>query len=225
MHADSYIPPRDADFDNWIVNFDSLITASPADYGLTAPDAVIIAGVTTTWSNAYALAIDPGTRTAPTVAAKDTARASAEATVRPFAINVRNNASVTDLDKVALGLTIPSLTPTPIPAPIVAPSIALLAATVLSMRMTHKQPGAAGKEKPFGAIGVELHISVGLVPAVDPQQAAYWNTVTKSPFIVPFSAADQGKVATFFGRYVTRSGPGGLAQKGPWSAPLALNVI
>ena len=220
-----YIPPKDADFDLWAVNFDTLLTANPTDYGLEAADAVIVAGVVATWSAAFLLATDPGTRTAPTVAAKDAARASAEAVIRPYAVSISLNSAVSDLLKTGIGVTVRSVTPTPIPAPGTAPDISIVSAIPMVQTLAFKEPGSSGKSKPFGSTGVEVFRSVGTVAATDPAQASYNAVVTKSPFVQNFAAEDQGKIVTYFARFVTRSGPGGVAQTGPWSAAFSLSIM
>jgi hypothetical protein len=223
--ASPYIPARDSLFSSWLLNFATLIAASPTDYGLIAGDATAITAQNTAFQAAYLLATDPGTRTSVTVAAKDTARSNAEGVVRPYAMRIRNNTTVSDGLKVGLGLTIPSTTPTPVPPPIVAPELGILSAIVGTTRLTYKEPGAAGKAKPYGSIGVEYSRAIGTVPAVDPAQGSIWGTATKSPFQMAHDPADAGKVCTLFGRFVTRSGPGGIAQSGPWSAPLTFNLM
>jgi hypothetical protein len=220
-----YIPPKDADFANWVTNFDGLLSVAPTVYGLEAADATLVSAVVATWDLAYAQAIDPPTRTAPTVAAKDAARASAEAVIRPYAVQISLNAAVADLDKTAIGVTVPSLTPTPIPAPVNAPDIAIVSAIPLQQTLSFAEPGAVGKSKPFGVTGCEVFRNIGLVPATDPAQAIYSATKTKSPFRETFIADDQGKIVTYFCRWSTRSGPGGTAQFGPWSAPLTLSIM
>lgn len=225
MAAD-YIPAKDADFDAWLTNFSALITATPTAYGLTAPDAVIIAAQKTAFAAALATATDPSTRTAPAVAAKDAARALAVATVRPYAINVKLNASVTNSQRSDLGLTINSFPPTPIPAPVTAPALVLVQATPLSHQLRfYDVTTPTSKAKPYGVIGLEVRRAIGTSPAVDPDSAAYLTTWGKSPNLSTFSSGDVGKVATYFGRWVTRSGPGGRQQTGPWSTALAVTVI
>ena len=221
----TYIPAKDALFATWLENFSTLLTAAPATYGLTAPDATAVDAVNTAFQAAYALAIDPPTRTSVTVADKDAARASAEAVVRPFAVTISRNAAVTDGNKTAIGVTVPSVTPTPIPPPANAPSLALVSAISLVQTLSYKVAGQTGKAKPFGSIGVEIFRSVGTVAATDPAQCAYIGTYTKSPFKQTYSSGDQGKIVTLFARYVTRSGPDGVAQPGPWSDALNLIVM
>lgn len=220
-----YIPPKQADTALWMANFSALLTANPTDFGLIAADATSVDGVNTTFQAAYLVATDPSTRTAPTVAAKDVALASSLAVIRPYAVQISQNAAVTDLNKSAIGVTIPSLVPTPIPEPVDAPTIGLKSAISLVQTLAYKVAGQSGKSKPFGSRGVEVYRSVGTVAATDPAQALFKGTVTKSPFKQTFAAEDQGKIVTYFCRYVTASGPGGVAQTGPWSDALTLIVM
>jgi hypothetical protein len=223
--AAPYIPARDADFKDWLDNFSTLINANPTTYGLTSGDAAAIGSVRTAFDSAYALAVNPATRTSATVASKDAARATAEATCRPFAIRVRNNPAVSNALKVGLGLTIPNTTPTPIPAPTIAPSLELVNAIALQQTIGYKNPVTLGKGKPFGAIAVEIWRAIGTTPAIDPDQATFNAIVTKSPFRSTFAGDQQGKVCTYFARFRTRSGPEGQSQTGPWSSPLIAFII
>jgi hypothetical protein len=223
--AAPYIPAKDADFDAWIQNFNTLLTANPTNYGLVAADATAVDAVTDPWVTAYPIAINPATRTSGTIATKDAARATAEATIRPYAIRIRNNPAVSDALKLGIGVTVPNVPPTPIPAPTVAPELGLLAAISLQQTLTFKAVGAAGKAKPFGAVGVQIFRNVGTTEATDPEQCTYVGQYTKSPFRQTFLAGDQGKKATYFARFVTRSGPEGVAQVGPWSDRLVLIVM
>jgi hypothetical protein len=221
--ANPYLPASDANFNDWLLNFNTKLTASPTTYGLIAGDATAVAGVTTTWSAAYLAATSPATRTPVTIAAKDAARSAAEAMVRPYASRISVNPAVTSPNKIAIGVTVRSTTPTPIPQPTTAPTLDLKGAISGVQTLNFKAPGAVGKAKPYGVVGVQLFASVGTVFATDPDQAVYIGVATKSPSVQTFAPADIGKKVTWFARWVTRSGPGGIAQTGPWSD--ALNLI
>lgn len=224
--SSDYIPAPDNAFDAWLVNFSTLLTAAPTDYGLVAGDATAVAGVTTTWSAAYALVVNPATKTAPAVADKDAARASAEALVRPYAVSISQNPGVSDMDKASIGVTVRKVVPTPIPPPTTTPALALVSAAPLNHTLSYKDTSTpTSKSKPFGAIGIQVFRAIGTVPAVDPAQATYYNQWTKSPNNSSFGSGDVGKVCTYFARWVTRGGPGGAVQTGPFSAPLALVVM
>ena len=221
-----YIPQSDAAFLSWSNNFAALLTANPTAVGETAATAAVVQADADAFAAAYATAIDPATRTAPSVIAKDNARFTAEQTIRPVAIRIRNNAAVTDAQRLDYGLTVPKTVPTPIPAPASFPIMGLRNATPGVHKLQYSDNLTPdGKAKPFGAIGVEVWRAVGVVPATDPAQADYYATATKSPFNSAFISADKGKVCTYFCRWVTRSGPGGIAQTGPWSAPLDIFIV
>lgn len=221
-----YIPAQDVLAGDWASNFSTLVTAAPATYGLIAGDAVIIAAAVLAYTNALALATDPGTRTPATIAAKDSTRAAMEATCRPYAVGISRNLGVTNEDKIAVGVNLPTITRTPIPAPLTAPALSLASASVGIHQLAYRDATTpTSKAKPFGAIGVELRRVAALVPAVDPDQAVFVDVLTKSPQNVVVPPGDAGKLVTYFARFRTRSGPAGVAQTGPWSAALTIGAI
>jgi len=226
MAVAAYIPAKDADFDPWLNNFQSLIAADPADYGLVAGDATTITAAYTAWHSAYLTATNPSTRTSPAIAQKDALRLSAEATVRPYAQQISRNAGIDPSLITGLGLNLPNPTRPPVPPPTTVPSLTLVSATflrhILSYRDTSLGPT---KKKPTGAKAIEIYRSVGTVAATDPAQCRLYQQWTKSPNTSDFSAEDRGKQATYFARWVTQSGPGGTAQPGPWSDPLVVVVM
>lgn len=221
-----YIPSRDADFANWLANFDTKLTAAPATYGLVAGDATVVAAVAATFATAYTAAINPATRTSATIAAKDAARASAEATVRPYAVRISVNLGVTDANKLSIGVNLPNSARTPVPPPTTAPVLALVSAIIGQHTLGYADTTTpASKAKPFGAVGMQVYRTIAPAAAADPSAAELLTVVTKSPSVIATDSADRGKVATYFGRWVTRSGPGGAAQVGPFSGPLAVTVL
>jgi hypothetical protein len=222
----NYIPPSDSGFSDWIQNFSTLITADPTSYGLVAGDATAIAAQNTAYQAAYSLANDPSTRTPVTVAAKDAAKATALSTVRPYAQQINLNAAVTNDQRAALGITIRKTVPTPVPPPATAPIISMLSNMPLLATLAYRDPMTpTSKAKPYGVIGVQVFASIGTVAATDPAQAIYQQTATKSPFGLAFTSAQVGKICTIFARYVTRGGPAGVQQEGPFSAPFTFSVM
>jgi len=220
MPSQPYIPAADADFNNWLLNFSNELTLAPVTYGLLAGDAVIVAGVTTTWTAAYEAATNPATRTGPTIAAKDAARASAEATVRPFAQRIRVNPAVTNEARATIGVTIAAFPPTPIPPPLTNPELSLVRMTPLTHVFSYADATTpTSKAKPYGVKFCQVFVTVGIAPAVDPTVARFIGGFTKSPLQVTFDAADRGKVATYFPRWQNGSGPGGIGATGPWGTP------
>lgn len=220
-----YIPAPDGEFATWLSNFATLIAADPTDYGLVSGDATVITGVNTAYQAAYTAAIDPSTRTPVTVQAKIDARNAAEQTVRPYAVTISRNESVSNELKTGLGINLPNPTRTPVPAPVTSPSLELVGAAGLTHRLQIRDSSTpTSKKKPFGVIGCEIWVAVGTVAAVDPSQASLKTVSTKTPVQLEYTSGDRGKLATYFLRWQTRSGPGGQAQTGPWSDPVALVI-
>lgn len=226
MASAPYIPATDAGFNSWFANFKTLINATPTNYGLVAGDATVINAQWVIWNAAYQLILVPATNTSPNVAAKDAARADALAVIRPYAQQIRNNGAVSILLKTGLGLTIPPDTLTPIPAPTSYPSPALRSSTPLRSVLQYQDSDApSGKAKPYGSIGVEVAVTTGTAVAVDPTAAKPRQIVTKAPFAIAWEPSEVGKVATIWLRYLTRSGPGGVVQTGPWSPSVSFTVL
>lgn len=220
-----YIPPKDADFNSWLLNFSNVAVANPSNYGLSGGEVTAITGVQSAFYSAYALAINPATRTSVTVAAKDVARINAESVVRPLAVRISKSAAVTNGDKAAIGVTIPSLVPSPVPPPVTAPAIILESAVIGLLNLAFRDSTAPlVRAKPVGVIGCEVWASVGTVAATDPAQCAFFGMFTKTPLQLPTGPAG-GKVVTVFCRWSNRSGVGGVAAVGPWSSPLVTHSL
>jgi hypothetical protein len=215
-----YIPSRNAAFVAWLANFSTLITASPATYGLMAGDATTIAAQKTAINAAYALITSPSTKTAATVSAYNTAKVIALAVARPYAQTISLNAGVSSANKTALGVNPRTSTPTPITAPTTAPALTNVststAGTIIRYRDATASPSV--KAKPFGVIGLQLFATGSTTPITDPALLPLVATVTKSPFQVTLGSAFAGQHGYFAARWITRKG-----LVGPWSN--ILNVI
>jgi hypothetical protein len=215
-----YIPAPDGDFATWLANFEAIVAVDFAALGLTAGQAGDVTTENTAYQAAYTASQDPGTRTPVTVAAKDAARISAEAVVRPIAIQVRNNPGVSDPTKISLGLTVPSFPPVPVPIPTSFPVLDLLNATPGQHKVEYRDSDTpTSKKKPYGSINMELWAVIGTSPAPDPTGAVFLGGRTKSPFFVDLDPADTGKVITYFARWLTRTN-----KVGPWSSGVSMTI-
>jgi hypothetical protein len=111
-------------------------------------------------------------------------------------------------------------TRTPIPAPATSPLLNIVANTpgVQTLRYADSATPDSGK-KPFGAIQLQLFVVTGTAAVTDPDSAAFLAAHTRNPVEVPFTSADDGKVATYFARWATRTG-----EVGPWSLPVSMRI-
>jgi len=221
----SYIPAKLADFAVWLANFSALLTATPVAYGFVAGDAVAVAARNTAFQAAYLLGTNPATRTTPNVAEMNTERNLATGFVRPYAVAISLNLGITDAEKLAIGVNLPNNQPVPIPPITDIPSLitqGLLPGQATLQYRSSSDPNS--KAKPFGVLACEVVQAIGAVAATDPVQCTPAARATKTPFVLDISAANSGQKVTLFARWANRSGAGGLAYVGPWSAPLVITA-
>jgi len=74
-------------------------------------------------------------------------------------------------------------------------------------------------------VSLSLYVQLGVTAGIDPDAAGFKCDFNKTPFQVPWLAADRGKHATYWARWKTRSGPAGVPQLGPWSAGMDTIII
>lgn len=220
MPVTDYIPARDADLLSFASNFSTKITATPATYGVTAPQAVTYAALFSDFSTKLGLATAPATRTSVTVAAKDVSRQALVANTRQLANICQETPGMLAASIAALGLTVRQTVPTPIPAPTTKPVISL--ERTLSQQIVFRfrdESTPASRAKPFGAVALEFRSHVGTAPPASPAAAEYRGDFSRLPFTVDYDAADVGKTAYSYARWKTAKG-----LTGPWSDPLTVTV-
>lgn len=215
-----YIPSKDADLDAWATNFSVLVQANFAAYGILEAQADAVEVVQEAFTAALVLATNPATRTTPTVADKDAAKVAMLAYIRPVAQQINNRPATTDEQRADLGLTIRDASPTPVPAPVTTPILGIVAGLNLSHVLRYSDEATpAARKKPFGAIQIEIWRAVGTEPPAGPDACGFVGAFTKNPIALEYADGDGGKLATIYGRWVTRRG-----LVGPWSLPVSMTV-
>jgi hypothetical protein len=216
-----YIPAKDADLNNWFLNFSTLITASPSTYGLLSSDATSIAAAVASWSSAYALVTSSSTKTAATVSAKNTAKVTSLMICRPYAQTVSLNAGVSSANKTALGVNPRTSTPSPITPPESNPILNVQSASNLSLIVRYRDSAASPsvKAKPYGVTSCRISGIVSSTPVSDPTVLLLIAQATKSPLTITRGSADGGKQLYLAGQWVTRTG--GVS---PWSPIINFTV-
>lgn len=215
-----FIPNRDADFDAWLANFAGKIAGSPAAYGLSAGDAAEITAAQSLWVAAYALAGAPATRTAVTIADKDSKRAAAVLVVRRLAALVRADSAVADSLKLGLGLRLRKHSLTRGAAPSEAPVLSIVGLDLAAHELcawTGEEIGS--RAKPHGVATLLVVRAVGDAPAKDPAHAAFLTLATRTRFQSRFNQTESGQVATYFARWANAKG-----ELSPWSAPVSMRI-
>lgn len=124
--------------------FSQKISAAYADYGISQSDALEYAALNSVWRSAFEAATDPGTRTAGKIAAKNDAAAAVRAKAAALAKVINGTASVTNAQKLALGLNVrAAASPMPPPGTPTRFRVELLAGGSLELRWKCKHPGRA----------------------------------------------------------------------------------
>lgn len=218
--SSSYIPSTDAGFKDWLHTFASLIGEDPNKYGLDASDATIISNLNTSYANAYQTVQSSSTRTPNAIAQKDALKASAIASCRVYAMQIKSNVAVNNDDKIALGIHVDDTTPTPIPAPETAPLLNIVSAFsgVHHIRYADENTPAS-RRKPHGVIQLDLYVHVGPNATANPDDATFVGSYTKNPILYEFNPMDANKIASYFAQWKTQRG-----LVGPWSLPVAMTI-
>lgn len=203
----AYIPSKDAELINWGENYTDLLTADPGKYGLDDADALDLQNYFDAFDSAYALAINPTTRTALAVAVKDGQKVLFLGVARAYAAIIRANQGVTPEDKAALGLAIPDPTPTPVPTPTTSPVIVIpYAAVGIHVMSIVDQLTPTLKAKPFGVAGCLLYRATGAVAPTDFADASLVKIVTRADALIETSGLTAGHFASYWGRWFNRKG-------------------
>jgi len=212
-----YIPRQDAQFLAWANAFVNRLQNNQGVYMVSQQDCDALSSALALFSAAFALVSDSGTRTPGAVAQKDLARNNAEGLCRHFAIEIKNNNGISYEAKVDLGINPPNNTRTPIDPPDTSPILEVIASTPGLQTIRYADSMTPAKRgKPFGATSIQLFIGIADANVIitDPADAVFYGAFTKNPVAVAYSAADNGKQATVYGRWVNAKG-----ETGPWSNP------
>lgn len=215
-----YIPSTDAGLLSWSENFDTIITANPTDYGLIAGQATAYDALHDAYATAYADAVNPGTRTPVTVAAKDFARANLVASARQLGQIARKYPGITNELLADAGLTVPDPIPSPIPAPSTVPVLSLIASGSLNHVLRYRDSVLSNpRSKPEGVTSLQLFAKLGTTPPADIGDCAFFGNFSRMPMNIAFDGADALKNAYYIARWINAKG-----QFGPPSDTLIVTI-
>lgn len=219
-----YIPTKNANFVAFAIALSAAITAAPASYGTTAPNAVDLAALVTEVETQYGLLTDPATKTPVVVQNFKGARAAAVVAIRQIA-GLAQALPATPEDLVTAGLPVRSTGRTPQSPVVAGVDLQIVSALPEQLKLQARNPeNPTSKKKPAGTGALQLAIAIGTTSAVDPSQATRQEYVTKTPFYLNTNTEDRGKVITVFARWQSKGSIGGIKVYGPWSLPIDLRL-
>ena len=163
-----YIPASDGDFNAWIIPFNAAYLAT----GLLVPPAGDVLAAAILFGNAFTAATDGSTRGPMTIATKDAARVSSEATMRLAAqamVNAFRNGDLTEAELTAGGVRIPSTVQTPRFPPVDGPDLTLRGISPSNVALSVTTPMSSLFRKPIGVTAAQIFAApwVGASPPAD----------------------------------------------------------
>ena len=207
-----YIPPQDADFDAWQINFLTYANANLAGLGLVAADVNPLNTASGTWTAAYQAHVAAQASAESATQGKKVARTSFVALIRALVARLQASPQVDDAERGALGITVPGGPGIPGGPPTTRPLL-----TVECGRLQHtlgfmdeSTPGK--KAKPPGVMGAEIWVKIGSPPPTDVGEMDFLALDTRTPHVAVYGGADGNKIAYYWARWVKTTG-----EKGPWS--------
>lgn len=214
-----FLSVSDAGLLAWTVNFNTLISADPAAYGLTAEQAAEYATLSDAYAAAYQTAVDPGTRTKGKVKAKNDARKALKDRARLLAKVIEGQVFVTDEQKIDLGLNVRK-SPQPIPVPDSAPDIDILSVSGRRVKIRLHNADNSKRAKPSGVAGASVFSYIGEVPPSDTAAWKFEGNTTRTVVEVDIDPAAQPGAKV----YLTAFWFNPRAQSGPAAIPVTTNV-
>jgi hypothetical protein len=214
-----FLPRKDAALLAWSLNFSGLISSTPTAFGLTTAQATAYAALHSSFATALAAA-DPAVRTKSAVATKNAARAALKANARLLAKLIEGTASVTDSQKLALGLNVRAA-PAPIPPPATAPGLDVISVSAWTVKIRlHDTASSAKRGKPPGVIGAAIFTYSGTTPPADIGSWQFEGNTGRTTIDISFpnTLAPGAKV------WLTAFWFNGRKQSGPTTTPVSTNL-
>ncbi len=166
------IPTKDSLLVPYSANFATRINASPATFGLNETQTETFSlrqSAFVTAYNAMMSARADGTRSESLTAVKNAAKAALVTIARELYGLVQSNTSVTDANKILLGVKVRSGSVTPVPPPTVQPGMALVSVVGHKVTVSVFDSAAVPKvRRPSGVKGSFVYSYVGASYPSDP---------------------------------------------------------
>lgn len=215
-----YIPHCEDGAAFWMRNFCDSVRREPERFRLTESDADEIAVAVDEFEARRNATLNDFTRTRPAIAAKNEARAAAERVCRGFAMQIKRDSDVADIDKINIGVRPKHTRHEPIDPPRTFPLLRILGNPPGSQVMRYAdsvRPDSSAK--PFGAEGLDLFIALTDREPGPLSAAEFLGKYTRNPIVIEFTDSDDGKIATYYARWSNAKG-----ETGPWSQPISMRI-
>lgn len=218
------IPLKDSLLVPWANNFATRISASGNPYSVSTAQQTEMTARTTAFVDAYNALMDAradGTRAASQTAAKDSAKDSLLELGRELYAFIAANTSISDADKILVGVHVRAAGASPVPAPTARPGIDLVSVVARTVTVhIHDSASSTKRGKPAGAVSAWVYTYVGAEYPSDPSLWQFQGAFNKpeAKIVFPDSVANGAQV-WICAAWVNRRG-----ETGPVSVPITTNV-
>jgi hypothetical protein len=216
-------PTKDSLLAPYSTNFNSVLVASGVStYHVTSGQVTQYTTLHTAYLNAWNAVLaarDQKTFSSQLAATKNAAKAALLPFLRQIYKTVQADGTISDANKIALGVHIINNTPSPVPPPSEAPSIDILSTTGNTVRIRLHQADETQRGKPAGVSGAAIYSFVG---ATAPTEESEWNfegITGKTQQDVTFTGAPAGAKVWFTAFWFNNR-----KQNGPAAAPVGCNI-
>jgi hypothetical protein len=159
------VPTLDAALAQWSTNFNNLGTATPGDFGLSAPQMAIYTPLHTSYISAYDAAKVQGAKSKSLVIAKNDAKWALIPYARELYQMIQANSSVTNENKLLIGVAVRDTEPTPTPPPAQSPLLTVLSVNGRQVRLKLEDRLFTNtRRRPANAVGAAIFTFVGVTP-------------------------------------------------------------
>lgn len=208
------LPPRnDIPLREWAVPFAAAISADPSLYGISPADAAQFQECLEAYSSALSIATTPSTRTKPNVSGKNSAKQILRAQAARLIRIIGATSTLSDTQRVDMGLRPRLISPPALPAPDTAPFLSIDSSGLLRIR----DFGSPRRGRPAGALGAV--VLTCLLPATAPppqsaDEARFAILATRPKVQLPLPpGADTQKLYVFARWYNQRGAVGPVSKR------------
>lgn len=175
-----YLPAREGDLLNWSRNFSDQLNVAPESLGVTVAQAAQYAALNDAYAAAYMAATNPSTNSKSSVVVKNEAKAALKANARMLARIIRAMPTVTNDQRVTLGLAVADEHLTPVTVSDDKPLLMLMTTMGRTVRLRIRSNASTFRRaRPQGMIGA-LILSYVAVPhspeeTAPPESVSRWS--------------------------------------------------
>lgn len=218
------IPIKDASLVPWANNFAARIAEAGNPYSIPAGQVAEMATLAAAFVESYRTLMTAraeGTRAESQTAGKETKKSALLALGRELYASIAASTSISDAEKVSVGVHVRPEKYSRVPAPTDQPAMGVVSVYIrtVTVRIYDRANGTL-RGKPSGAIGAKIYTFVGEEYPTDAAQWDYRGDATKGKFAIPFPpSVPNGAQVWVRAAWYNRKG-----EIGPTSAPISTNI-